>query len=389
MKLKRLFDYVLQLGLMAFFKPVCFVLRRINPNYRNLWLIGERGNDAGDNGYWLYRYLKEHKPDINSAYVISKNSSDYEKTAKLGKIVHYRSFKHYLAYYCADYLIGTHIYPASPDLILFYHLAYAGIKARGKQVFLQHGITQSIMEWMHYPALKIDLFVCGSAKEYEFIYNNFNHPKGVVKHLGFCRFDELILPHQTKRQIVFMPTWRGSRYPDGEAFKQSLYYKTFQSFLNSDELVLLLEKYNCKLIFYPHIEMQKNIGYFSSRSENVVMATKNIYDVQKLIKESALIITDYSSIHFDAGFLEKPLLYYQSDEEIYYKNHYHKGFFDFDTMGFGYVCRSEAELVERIREFLVSDFEVSEEMKNRVKEFFTIRDNKNCERIFKAICELR
>ena len=97
----------------------------------------------------------------------------------------------------------------------------------------------------------------------------------------------------------------------------------------------------------------------------------------------------YSSIHFDVGYLGKPLLYYQYDEEIYYQNHYHKGYFDFDNMGFGAVCRTEAELLEQIQGFLENDFKVTEETKRRVQEFFPIRDNKNCERIFKTIQSLR
>ena len=389
MNVKRLFNYASQLGLMGFFKLISPFARALNSKYRNLWLISERGNDAGDNGYWLYRYLKENHTEINCAYVISKDSVDYDKVSMLGGIIHYRSFRHYLAYYCADRLIGSHIYPASPDLILFYHLGSAGIKARGKQVFLQHGITQANMEWMYYPTLKIDLFVCGSIKEWEYINKTFKHPEGVVQYLGFCRFDALISPCEKKREIVLMPTWRGSRYPSGEQFKETLYYKTLQAFLDSDELADMLSEYNCKLIFYPHIEIQKNIEYFHSKSENVVMGTKKMYDVQTLLKESALVITDYSSIHFDVGYLEKPLLYYQYDEEIYYKNHYHKGFFDFDTMGFGPVCRTETELIDNLRKFLENDFEVCEETKRRVQEFFPVRDDKNCERIFKAIYDLR
>lgn len=388
-KVQRLFDYAQQFVLMGFFKLICPFVRTINQNYRNLWLISERGNDAGDNGYWLYRYLKENKPEINCAYVISKDSPDYEKVSELGGIIHYRSFKHYLAYYCAEFLVGTHIYPASPDLILFYHLGSACIKARGKQVFLQHGITQSNMEWMYYPTLKLDLFVCGSVKEWEYISETFGHPDGVVQYLGFCRFDALISPCEIKREIVLMPTWRGSRYPDGEKFKETLYYKTIQSFLNSDRLAGLLEKHDCKLIFYPHIEVQKNIGYFYSQSQNVIMGTKKMFDVQTLLKESALVITDYSSIHFDVGYLEKPLLYYQYDEEIYYQNHYHKGYFDFDNMGFGPVCRTEEQLFGQIQNYLENDFKVSEETKRRVHEFFPVRDNKNCERIFNAIYNLR
>ena len=70
MNVKRLFNYASQLGLMGFFKLISPFARALNSKYRNLWLISERGNDAGDNGYWLYRYLKENHTEINCAYVI-------------------------------------------------------------------------------------------------------------------------------------------------------------------------------------------------------------------------------------------------------------------------------------------------------------------------------
>lgn len=102
MKVKRLFDYAIQLGLMAFFKVISPFVRARNPKYRNLWLISERGNDAGDNGYWFYRYLKENQPKINCAYVITKDSPDYDKVSKLGGVIHYRSFENYIIFFAVS-----------------------------------------------------------------------------------------------------------------------------------------------------------------------------------------------------------------------------------------------------------------------------------------------
>lgn len=74
------------------------------------------------------------------------------------------SFSHYLAYYCADFLIGTHVQPCAPDLILFYHLAGKGIRARGKQVFCSIGIIKDEMEWLHRKNMYMDLFVAGRSR---------------------------------------------------------------------------------------------------------------------------------------------------------------------------------------------------------------------------------
>ena len=80
-------SYLKELLLMIVLRPAAFVMRKISPGYRDLWLIGERGNDARDNGYWFFRYLNETHPEINSCFVISPGSADYKKVASLGKTV--------------------------------------------------------------------------------------------------------------------------------------------------------------------------------------------------------------------------------------------------------------------------------------------------------------
>ena len=58
-KVVRALCYLKELCLMAFFKLFGAVCRCCSAKYRELWLVCERGNDARDNGYWFYRYLKE------------------------------------------------------------------------------------------------------------------------------------------------------------------------------------------------------------------------------------------------------------------------------------------------------------------------------------------
>ena len=71
--------------------------------------------------------------------------------------------------------------------------------------------------------------------------------------------------------ILLMPTWRGSHYPEGEAFLDTPYYKAFDSLLSSARLDALLEQYGYTLVFYPHIEMQKHLSRFHAPSEAVIL----------------------------------------------------------------------------------------------------------------------
>lgn len=388
-KILRAFCYLKELLAMLFFRLISVLCRVVCPSYRHVWLVAERGTDARDNGYWFYRWLRTQHPELNAYYIITTDSADADKINTLGGAVQYGSFRHYLLYYCADYLVGTHVQPCAPDLILYYHLAVKGIRARGKHVFLQHGVIKDEMQWLHRNNLYVDMFVCGAKPEYEYIRDTYGFPPSVPQYVGLARWDNL---HHTRRvpqkMILIMPTWRGSHYPDGEAFRNTQFYRSYQALLNSQHLHRLLEEHDYQLIFYPHIEMQKHLGQFHTHSDRVLLASKDTHDVQQLLMDCALLITDYSSVFFDVAYLEKPELYYQFDEEEFRQFHYQKGYFDYRRDGFGPVCTNETTLLQELERCFQNGMQMPPEYKARTAAFFPLHDAQNCQRTYDAICSL-
>ena len=387
-KLLRALCYLKELLLMLLCKFLGLFCRAFSPRWQRLWLVCERGNDARDNGYWFYHFLRTEHPEINARYIITPDSPDKDRIDALGGALNKGSLGHYLAYYCADYLAGTHVQPCAPDLMVHYHLASKGIRPRGRQIFLQHGVIKDEMEWLHRKNLYLDLFVCGAKPEYEYIRDTFGFAPETVKYTGLARFDNLIRANQTEKMILVMPTWRGSHYPSGDAFPSTAFYQAFQSLLNSPRLEQLLEQYDYQLVFYPHIEMQQYNHLFHTVSSRITIADKNTHDVQQLLMRCALLITDYSSVFFDVAYLEKPEFYYQFDEEEFRKYHYQKGYFDFRRDGFGPVCTDEASLLEGLEHSLASGLSLDPDYRARIQSFFPLRDTRNCERIFNAIQKL-
>ena len=78
----------------------------------------------------------------------------------------------------------------------------------------------------------MDLFVCGAKPEYEYIRDTFGYPEHVPQYVGLARFDNLVRAEHKEKMILVMPTWRGSHYPTGEAFRKTAYYEHFQSLLD-------------------------------------------------------------------------------------------------------------------------------------------------------------
>lgn len=386
-------NFLLQ-AIPVFFKySIAFIISKFVKRlefYKDVWLISERGYDARDNSYHLYKYIKLNHKDINIKYVIDKKSADLNKIIEFDNYVQYGSMKHYILFILANKLISTHIMGYSPHTEIFTILEKKRlIKIKGKKCFLQHGIIQAYIEGLCYPNVELDLFVCGAKPEYEFIKNNYNFQNSVVKYLGLCRFDNL---HsiKTKKQILVMPTWRKwlNNCSNIDEFKKSDYFIKYDNVLKDKKLKDLLNTFDYELIFYPHYEFQKYINAFQQIGSEIKIANFKDYDVQKLLIESEVLITDYSSVYFDFAYMKKPILYYQFDYDKFCKSHYQKGYFDYEVDGFGKIVKNEEEMINEL-EYILKNFSLyKEEYDKRSDKFFELYDRNNCKRTFDIIKNL-
>lgn len=367
------------------FAYVIGLFARQLPYYKNLWLIAERKTDARDNGLHFFRYLTKQQPEINTAFIIEKQSSDYERVKKLGKTIEPYTFRHMLAFACAKVRISTHYMGCSFDAYRFMRLDKFRL-VRGKNVLIRHGITANDLSELHYPEARPDLMVCSAVPEYEDMTAHYSQPEGVIQMLGLCRYDRLSETHETKKQILIMPTWRYflSSVSD-ETFQKSDYYRIFMEILSSDVLAEALERYDFKVVFYLHYVLQPYTKLFHTENPRIEVKTLGECDVQDLLMESAMLITDYSSVFFDFAYMEKPLAYLQFDEETFFATQYKRGYFNCHTDGFGPVFQRADKTVEYICETLSRGMKMEADYVERVERFFGERSANHCERTFQAI----
>ena len=202
-KIKRRFH---QLNVLIKYS-ICYIIHLFLFNKKqNIWLIAERGNEARDNGYVFYQYIKTNHQSQKVLYIITKDSPDIEKIAKEDRLIK-GTLKHYFLYMNAQVLISTHIMGYAPDMRLFTKFnKISFFKPRGKQVFLQHGIINNYLKELTPKKIDIDLFISGANQEYKYLLQDFGHTSETVKYTGLARFDNLI--DNSKNQILLMPTWR-------------------------------------------------------------------------------------------------------------------------------------------------------------------------------------
>lgn len=353
---------------------------------RKLWLICESGDTARDNGYYFYKYIKEKHPKDFCFYVIDKKCSDYEKLRNDKTIIQFKSLKHWLYYMSATLNISSQK-NGNPNQPFFYFI-HVVLKLYPNRVFLQHGITKDDSIWLYYKNTNFKYFICGARKEYEFIKERFGYPEGSVIYTGFPRFDNLHNTKVNKNQILIMPTWRNwlgrekNSFSKNQDFLDTSYYKNWNGLLNDKEFINFIEKQNIIVYFYPHYNMQKFMKYFEINSDNIKLVDNTCIDIQTLLKESEILITDYSSVYMDFAYMNKKIIYFQFDYDEYRKKQYSEGYYDYETDSFGPICNNYNDLVNKL--FKIKN-NYDQKYLKRANSFFELRDENNCQRVYEMI----
>lgn len=378
--------------MIVLIKYIYFVLycKARHISNENVWLISERGNEARDNGYFFYDYLVDNHPEVDFKYVITKDSPDLKSLKDKSRIVYHGSKEHFILFITSGYHLSTNIMGCSPEFRMFNKLDKKNlINIPARRIYLNHGVEYANVDGLSRKNVKLDLFICTSKEQYEHEVKVLGHPDGVVQYLGMPRYD--YLKNHIKNQILVMPTWRMWLFycKNIDAFKQTDYYKSWNSLLSSAKLSTLLKKNDLELLFYPHYEIQPYIEAFTGYSKRIKIASINSYDVQTLLNESKLLITDCSSVNFDFAYLNKPIIYYQFDYDRFIVDHYSKGYFSFTNDGFGPVVKTKNDAVNALEKYIKNHFKVEQKYAQNAAKIFTLSKGENCKRVYESILKCK
>ena len=389
-KLKRVTFRDLLSVILAFLAVIPAVFYR--KRQPDLWLISDCPNEARDNAFSFFKYLRRCHPEQKAVFALARSSPDMNKVIEIGEVVPYGSLRHWIYYYASRHVISSQK-ASGPDAAVCYILERFRLVSCNK-IFLQHGIIKDNISFLYYKYTKIRLFTCSTLQEWKYVRENYGYPPNNVQLLGLCRFDELWHTETLKRQIVIMPTWRKylshpSRNNSNEKlasdFEESIYYKKWNELLCSEKFAQFLQENKLNAVFYLHREAQKFSHCFSSQIPQIKIGKFPEDNVQTLLKESMILITDYSSVAMDFAYMSKPLIYYQFDYDQFRKGHLAEGYFSYEEDGFGDVCKNVQSLLCSLLSLKENSMRISEKYQKRAESFFTLRDSNNCARTYEAI----
>ena len=374
-----------------YLRKLALILHFLNVRFfhKQIYLFMDRSNKADDNGEHLFKYAMQQKDGIKKYFVLEKDSKDYKRLSKIGKVVGYKSFKHKLLYLLAHKVIGSH--PDESLINPFYdddkkkdvrHL-YNGLITVAIY-FLQHGVTKDdIAYYLRKYDKNLSLILTVSEEESKsFTDGTYAYDNSIVQTLGFPRYDNLKNDNKKKR-ILIIPTWRNFLEGNEKLFVNSDYFNALNNLVKDERFINIAKENGYEIMFKPHPRLEYTIADTDKRYLDLFEFDDYIkisYDetYPELFESGSLLITDYSSVFFDFAYLKKPLIYYHYADDY----HHEQSYFDYETMGFGDEIASHEDLINKIEEYIENDCVMEDKYIERVESFFKYTDRNNCKRVY-------
>ncbi|MNZ14387.1 CDP-Glycerol:Poly(glycerophosphate) glycerophosphotransferase [compost metagenome] len=369
-------------------------LRHVKNKFRDAWVFIDNELRADDNAEHFYRYVSKNHPNVNSFFLISKDSPDWERLKSEGfKLIGFGGLSHRLALLNAKYLLSSHANPAIVNYLPRKH--YSDIM-NYKFVFLQHGITKDDQsEWLN--SRKIDYLVTAARHEFSDISGRgrYRYTSQETVLTGFPRYDNLVKRDESKKQILIMPTWRkslagelikkSSKRIKNPEFINSLFCEMWGGFLRSEMLLKSAEENGYSIIFLPHPNLTDYLEELAIPDYIQVGDLTNC-SIQETFKDADVLITDYSSVAFDVAYMKKPVIYFQFDSDTFFSEHsYSKGYYDYEELGFGPVVSDIDRLNTELKNILINECILTPFYRDRISSFFPYDDHENSSRLFKRL----
>lgn len=364
----------------------CLLVPFVYWYYKDSKLTYEKfSNYARDNSFYYFTYVQKHENNNKLFYVITKNSPDINNVRPYQKnIVYFMSIKHLLLIIVSKYFIASeskgHVYAWRHNQSIARYCLN-----RKPFVFLQHGVLglkQVDKTFFANNRLNhADLFITSSETEKNIVMDFLGYQDKDVAITGLSRWDNF--KNVTKEKKIFvMPTWRTQlELLSDEQFLQSKFYRSYCSLIHSDKIKHILHQNGYELHFMLHPKFVRFEKYFISDDESVKVVHQSEVPLDKELKTSELLITDYSSIVWDALYYGCPALLFQFDQEDYLQTQ--GSYLNFETDLKDIVIKDPHALLDRIAVFLRQKEAIN--LASFQHKYFAYTDQDNSKRIRDSI----
>ena len=378
--------------------------RLVRRLFAQAWVLMDRIDAADDSGEHLFRYLRAQDKSVNSWFVVERGTPAYRRLRKDGyrRVVPHGSVRWKLLMLNCTQLISSHADQAVTRPSEITRLA----PPRWRFTFLQHGVIKDdLSNWLN--PKDVDIFVTSTHGEYHSIVDDdtaYRYTTREVILSGLPRFDLVRAagekyPPKRRDLILIAPTWRTwlvnrvskdthEWAADTRQFRRSEFAENWRALLLDDRLRALAERSGLTIGVLMHPNLQSVASALDLPAE---MATFDFEsDVRELFARARVVVTDYSSMAFNAAYIERPVVYFQFDQERMFSGGHvgRGGYFQYERDGYGPVTLTPDDALAAVEEAVERGPEPAPEYRRRIEEAFPARDGRCCERVVAAIKEL-
>lgn len=368
------------------------LLARKNASNKRIWLYCDR-EGIFDNAY--HQFVHDFsKNDGVERYYIADNLQDKKShftPAQRKRLVQFKSFRHKMLFFNCEKVLASFNSLSIMSPFDGLPLRWYSDIIKCEFIYLQHGILHARLPVLYSKErANVDKVVISSEFERENFKKLYNFKDADLLASGMPRFDSVRTDSVAKRKILFSPSWRMNLIGEYENNKRQLlegkflasdFYKEINAFLNSPELAAMLEKYDYQLDFKNHPIFKDYDKYFEVNNPRISV-TQQIDDMDTY----ALMITDYSSIVFDFVYLDRPILYFVPDYELFRAGITH----DYRKLdlpleeAFGALSMNACELLANLEKLIVNDMKPEEIYRKRCGDFFITKSD-HCQKLYEML----
>jgi CDP-glycerol glycerophosphotransferase (TagB/SpsB family) len=215
---------------------------------------------------------------------------------------------------------------------------------------------------------------------------------------GLPRHDLLLSDCGSPDAVVFAPTWRRYLFDpqrdsghEPERIKQareSCAVMEWNELMHHRPLLDLCERKGLRIVLAMHPNLAPIAEAFDVPSGVVALADFMDGRYATALSHCAALVTDYSSISFDAALLNRPVVYLHPDGQAFFGGGHTvaRGYFDYEHDGFGPVV----ETGERAAAVLARELTGPPDpvYSGRRAAAFAYRDGQNCQRVADVLAEM-
>lgn len=337
----------------------------------------------------LCKMCQDKEEHSKNYFIIDEKSADYDRIKNNKVVVKKYSLKYYWLFYNANRFIASES-PNHLTIVRSNNKYFRRAIYDKKFIFLQHGIIymkNMAKNGIFYGKGKeneAEYFVVSSEKERDVVVDMLGYDENELIKTGLAMYDNIKYNHindNSEDKIMIMLTWKN--YEEHlYNFEESTYYKNIIAIYN------MLTKYidKEKIIIVPHPKVHDLLAK-TDMKDNIWLGK-----ISEIVSKAKMLITDYSSICYNAFFQGAGVIFYQEDLELYEREN--GVLIPKDDEYIGKRAFNMQELENIIKEVIVNrkiklNKVRTEEHEKRYQTINEFSDGKNRERICKHLLKYK